>query len=228
MRHALFEADNFYALPGVVAEARDVAAILEVEPLLDEQVTEAVLRQYMPGHEVIHLATHGFLHRVPLLNGVVTYMPEAAASAGADRDLAMLPGGDEDLPRGTGTESAPAGFTGDDGFLTMSEVMGIPLDGCELVVLSCCHSAEGEVAPGEGVMGISQGFLYAGARAVLATLAKVDDQATQRLMVEFYRNWREEGMSKREALRAAKLTLTADPQFAAPRYWAPFVLYGAE
>jgi CHAT domain-containing protein len=52
--------------------------------------------------------------------------------------------------------------------------------------------------------------------------------STRRLMVEFYRNWREKGMSKREALRAAKQTLAADPQFAAPHYWAPFVLYGMD
>jgi CHAT domain-containing protein len=260
----------------VIDEATDVATILGVEPLLDAQVTEAVLRQYMPGHEVVHLATHGFLHSVPLLNGIVAYPPadntasedlgergielmptgddplerSQGASPAGDDEGSLLPGGDDPLSRGDETVQAreraaklmPAGddplsrgwdtltddMYFDDGFLTMSEVMGIPLDGCELVTLSCCHSAEGEIAPGEGVMGLSQGFIYAGARAVLASLTKVDDEATRRLMVEFYRNWCEEGLSKREALRRAKQALAADPQYAAPRFWAPFVLYGAE
>lgn len=234
----------------------------------------------MPGHEVIHLATHGFLHSIPLLNGIVAYRSACVTAEDPDRgeitgDVAhwlltqqaageelsedsaeveartqevqdsaedrfgheedeparergatLLPAGDDPLSRGWDTLTDDAYY--DDGFLTMSEVMGIPLAGCELVVLSCCHSAEGEIAPGEGVMGLSQGFIYAGARAVLASLTKVDDEATRRLMVEFYRNWREEGLSKREALRRAKQALAADPEFAAPRFWAPFVLYGAE
>jgi CHAT domain-containing protein len=143
------------------------------------------------------------------------------------REIVLHPEGDEVLPRGGVGSSLGAG-TVEDGFLTMAEVMGLDLAGCELVVLSCCHSAEGDVAPGAGVMGLAQGFTYAGARGVLASLAKVDDAAALKLMQQFYREWRNGGASKAEALRRAKLALLRSRRYRAPRAWAPFVLYGAE
>ncbi|MCH7472266.1 CHAT domain-containing protein [bacterium] len=89
------------------------------------------------------------------------------------------------------------------------------------------HSFEGDIAAGQGLMGISQGFIYAGAGAVIASQAQVRDDATCKLMVTFYRNWWNEGMSKAEALRAAKQVLARSEEHSNPRYWAPFVLYGA-
>jgi len=203
IRSGLFSRDSFFPLPGVPDEVRDVAGILGTAESLDAAVTEKFLVEEMPGHEVIHLATHGFLHSTPLLNGIV----------------AWLPGEPEDDPAATGN-------TGYDGFLTMSEIMGLKLNECRLVALSCCHSAEGEIAPGQGVMGLSQGFMYAGAQTVLASLDKVDDAATRELMAAFYLHWYEQGMSKQAALQAAKQQISADSDWQLPRYWAPFVLYG--
>lgn len=200
VRGGMLRHSDLPPLPGVRAEAREVAQLLGVTPLLDEAVTEGRLRRELPGNAIAHLATHGFLASSPLLNGI--------ALAAGDR-------------AGTGQSSA-------DGFLTMAEVMGLKLDACQLVALSCCHSAEGETSPGAGVMGVCQGFMYAGADSVLASLTAVDDEATRRLMVEFYRNWHILGMGKAAALRAAKLSLMAEPHFTAPRYWAPFVLYGLD
>jgi CHAT domain-containing protein len=159
---------------------------------------------------VVHVATHGYLSEIPLLNGIVTYLVE-----------------DGDTASDGAAEGGIDLNTEDDGFLTMAEVMGIPLDGCALVTLSACHGAEGGIAPGEGVMGLTQGFMYAGARSVLASLTKVDDEATRELMVQFYTNW-ESGLGKRAALQAAKQSLAASAEHALPRYWAPFVLYGVE
>jgi len=198
---------DFAPLAAVVPEARAVAALLGTALLLlESQATEMAVRENMPGKRVIHLATHSFLSEVPLLSGIVLYQEEEQDADAPDR---------------------AAGLSGSDGFLRMSEVMGIRLDGCELVVLSCSHSALGEIRPGAGTMGLTQGFLVAGARSVLASLRGVHDDETRALMERFYRNWRQEGMSKREALRQAKLWLLDEKGVGAAE-WAPFVLYGLE
>jgi len=198
LRGGLFRRDTLFPLPGVPDEVHDVAGILATDEALDGEVTEGWLAEAMPGREGVHLATHGFIHSTPLMNGIVTWLGDG------------------------GEPPADAG----DGFMTMGEIMGLPLAGCELVALSCCHSAEGEIAPGQGVMGLSQGFLYAGAQTVLASLDKVDDAATRELMTAFYRNWREAGLDKPAALRQAKQQVSANDEWQLPRYWAPFVLYG--
>jgi len=210
LRAGLYGHRDFGPLAAVLPEARNVAALLDAqELLLEDQATEPALRESMPGCRVIHLATHGFLSQVPLLNGVVLYQEEQEEE-------------EDDADPDWGRD-----ISGSDGFLRMSEVMGIPLDGCELVALSCCHTAEGEANPGAGVMGMTQGFLYAGARSVLASLRGVHDDETRALMEQFYRNWQQEGMSKREALRQAKLWLLDEKGVGAAK-WAPFVLYGLE
>ena len=241
MRGGMFGGAGFCALPGVVDETREVAQVLGTQPLLDEAATEAALREAMPGREVIHLATHGFLSEIPLLNGIALYAGAAPAEVMrtpsccrsgrlGDEKVEFQAGPSADQSAGGAPVEAidAAAASSDDGFLTMSEVMGIPLSGCELVTVSACHSAEGAGSPGEGVMGLTQGFLYAGTQAVLASLTKVNDEATQELMVEFYRNWREAGMSKAQSLRQAKHDLASAPATAAPCYWAPFVMYGVE
>ncbi len=111
---------------------------------------------------------------------------------------------------------------GEDGILELREIFQLKLS-AQLVVLSACRSALGEEVRGEGLVGLSRGFMYAGAPAVLASLWEVDDRQTADLMVELYRGLAG-GEPKAEALRRAKQSLAeAD---LAPRYWAPFVLLG--
>lgn len=231
VRGHMLRAGNLPPLPGAIAETRDVACILGVEPLLDEQATETLMREHMPGREVIHLATHGFLNPAPLLGGVALYLPpfgDEVAYVVSDgfHGPGLLPGGNGPLVRDVAVE--PSCPPAEDGFLTMSEVMGLRLSGCELVVLSCCHGFSGQEGEGQGLMGLTQGFMYAGVRAVIASQHKVDDAATQLLMSEFYCNWRECGMSKSQALRAAKQVLAKSEEHNSPRCWAPFVLYGVD
>lgn len=87
----------------------------------------------------------------------------------------------------------------------------LDLGGAELVVLSACDTARGEVAGGEGVYCLQRAFALAGARATVATHWRVDDAATAALMAEFYANlWRKK-LPKREALRQAQITLLRNP-----------------
>jgi len=84
----------------------------------------------------------------------------------------------------------------------------------------------GEDVNGEGLVGLNHSFLSAGSKSVIASLWKVDDQATAILMTEFYDAMFQKGMSPAAALRSAKLKMMRDPRWNAPYYWAGFVLQG--
>ncbi|MGB2868658.1 MAG: CHAT domain-containing tetratricopeptide repeat protein [Bacteroidota bacterium] len=112
----------------------------------------------------------------------------------------------------------------DDGVLYAGEVYNLKLN-ADLVVLSACESGLGKVAKGEGILGLTRGFLYAGAKNLLVSLWQVADKSTADLMVEFYRNVLK-GQSLPSALRNAKLTMIKEKKFAHPVEWSPFVLMG--
>lgn len=112
-----------------------------------------------------------------------------------------------------------------DGLLTAREVMSISLP-ADLVTLSACQTGLGKVA-GEGMIGLSRAFLVAGARAVLVSQWSVSDEATAALMSAFYRGYLELD-DKALALQRAMQELRSEPAYVHPRYWAPFVVVGAE
>ncbi|HSL52863.1 MAG TPA: CHAT domain-containing protein, partial [Pyrinomonadaceae bacterium] len=95
-----------------------------------------------------------------------------------------------------------------------------------LVVLSACQTALGENVRGEGVIGMTRGFMHAGASSVVASLWEVDDNATAELMKLFYSNMLKRGMKTGEALRAAQNTIRQRPEWRSPHYWAAFTLQG--
>ena len=107
--------------------------------------------------------------------------------------------------------------------LKMSDVQAVKLR-ARLVVLSCCHSGQGEVSS-EGVVGIARAFLFAGARSVVASLWAIDDEATMEFMKSFYQDLRG-GENTSTALQRAMKCLRDSDNFPAPKYWAPFVLIG--
>jgi CHAT domain-containing protein/Tfp pilus assembly protein PilF len=113
-----------------------------------------------------------------------------------------------------------------DGVLQVHEIFGMDLRNANLVVLSACDTARSKIQGGDDLVGLSRGFIYAGAPSILATLWEVDDNSTAILMKAFYENWRKKGVSKPEALRAAQMSLKAMPQYEHPFYWAPFIMIG--
>jgi CHAT domain-containing protein/Tfp pilus assembly protein PilF len=112
-----------------------------------------------------------------------------------------------------------------DGFLELNEIYNLNLP-ADLVVLSACQTALGKDVRGEGLVGLTRGFMYAGARRVVASLWKVDDSATAELMGEFYREMLGKGLRPAEALRAAQRHMWQQPRWRSPYFWAAFTLQG--
>lgn len=111
-----------------------------------------------------------------------------------------------------------------DGILFSGEIYNLALN-ADLLVLSACQTGAGQIIKGEGLMALTRGFFYSGARNIVASLWKVYDEHTSRLMVEFYRQIAA-GKSYSAALREAKLKMITNPETAAPQSWAGFVLIG--
>jgi CHAT domain-containing protein len=112
-----------------------------------------------------------------------------------------------------------------DGFLRLNEIYNLRLS-ADLVVLSACQTGLGKEVRGEGLIGLTRGFMYAGARSVAASLWKVDDVATRELMKRLYTGLFKSGLKPAAALRAAQLEMLKTTQWRAPYYWAAFVLQG--
>ena len=116
-------------------------------------------------------------------------------------------------------------YPDEDGYLRTSEIFGLKTN-ADLVVLSACETGMGRMIRGEGVIGLTRAFIYAGAPSVVVSLWSVSDVSTAELMQEFYRNMIIDGHPKSEALKKARIALISGEQFAHPFYWAPFILIG--
>jgi len=119
---------------------------------------------------------------------------------------------------------APSSDGKEDGRLLIKEIWGLPLNGYQLVTLSACETALGKEASGDVMVSLETAFLRAGTPTIVASLWKVDDQATGNLMKSFYYYLKTQG--KAEALRSAQTALMNDSRYIYPYYWAPFILVG--
>jgi CHAT domain-containing protein len=179
----------------VTAVARLYAAV----PLLDNRASEAEVRKRIGQADVIHLATHGYLH------------PYRPMSSGL---LLTLPG-----------QEPEAGETDNDGALQAWEIYSQIKLKADLVVLSACETGRGKHVQSEGIVGLTRALQAAGARSIVASQWKVADRSTSSLMVAFHRELRK-GRAKDEALREAMAVVRRNPRTAHPYYWGPFVLTG--
>jgi CHAT domain-containing protein len=113
----------------------------------------------------------------------------------------------------------------EDGFLRTHDIYNLNLP-AEVVVLSACQTGLGKDIKGEGLVGLTRGFMYAGARRVVVSLWNVNDKATADLMERFYKGMLQANLSPASALRKAQTELARQPQWRSPYYWAAFVLQG--
>jgi CHAT domain-containing protein/Tfp pilus assembly protein PilF len=111
------------------------------------------------------------------------------------------------------------------GFLRLYDLYNLKLS-AELVVLSACQTALGKEVSGEGLVGLTRGFMYAGAPRVIASLWQIDDRAAAEFMKRFYQGLLGEKLPAAAALRAAQVSMQNDKRWHAPQYWAAFTLQG--
>jgi CHAT domain-containing protein/uncharacterized protein HemY len=111
------------------------------------------------------------------------------------------------------------------GFLRLTDIFNLKL-AAELVVLSACQTGLGQNIQGEGMVGLTRGFMYAGAQRVVVSLWSVDDEGTATLMSSFYQGMLKKGLTPAAALRAAQLEMLQQEEWRSPYYWAAFTLQG--
>jgi CHAT domain-containing protein len=111
------------------------------------------------------------------------------------------------------------------GFLRLYDLYNLKLS-ADLVVLSACQTALGKQIRGEGLVGLTRGFMYAGAPRVVSSLWQIDDRATAEFMKRFYEGMLGQKLRPAAALRAAQVSMQKDPRWNEPHYWAAFTLQG--
>ncbi|MFM2139135.1 MAG: hypothetical protein RJA57_1442, partial [Bacteroidota bacterium] len=207
-------------LPGTKVEVAAINKLLRssgfsVSEWLQQDATETNLKR---SHQVaiLHIATHGyFLKDVERTNWPIGVAVDNARENVLLRSGLMLTGAAQAEKGAVSLDSS------NNGIMTSYEAMNLDLQGTGLVVLSACETGLGDIKAGEGVYGLQRAFLAAGAQAVVMSLWKVDDNATQQLMNLFYANW-VKGGNRQKAFRQAQQQLMT--QFPEPLYWGAFIL----
>ncbi|MBE9207994.1 CHAT domain-containing protein [Nostoc sp. LEGE 06077] len=194
---------TFEGLPSVKNEINTIQQEVPTRVLLDSQFTKIALEKAIKSFPapVVHLATHGQF-----------------ASNAEDTYILTWKNSDEKDPA---LSSDRVNVNELSSLLQSRETS--QKNAIELLVLSACQTASGDKRAGLGIAGFA---LRSGARSTLATLWSVDDQATAKIMGEFYKQFANTKESKAEALKRAQLLLLTDPEYKHPYYWAPYVLVG--
>ena len=232
---------RFSRLPGTREEVEALAGLLGADAprvFLESRADEASLAR-LESPRILHLATHGFFLGDQTLAALLG--PDAdrglpAASDGASAATLARKAFENPLlrsglalagaNRGLAAKTAEAGR----GIVTAEKILGLPLHGTELVVLSACETGLGQVKAGEGVFGLRRAFAQAGARSLVMSLWSVPDRETRELMIGFYRYARQPGLGKGQALRRAALDEMAVVRqrygWPNPFFWGAFVFLG--
>jgi CHAT domain-containing protein len=173
----------------------------------------------------LHLSTHGF------------YLPEIEHTLQSEEeyDANFLP---ISTPQVVQIENpllrsglALAGFNErksgeENGMLTALEVAGLDLWGTQLVVLSACETALGDIDNGEGVYGLRRSLTLAGSQSQVMSLWKVLDKSTQELIESYYEKLITDGLGRHEALQQAQLAMLKQEDYKHPHHWAAFIASG--
>ena len=193
-------------LPGTRVECQRIVKAFgadQVAWIEGPEATEANVRSQVRGRRIVHLAAHGLVDR------------EHENLFGA---IALAPAAEHASPE-------------DDGFLSLHEIHGLPLVGCELVVLSACETNVGPRRRLEAGSTLTQAFLAAGAKRVVSSLWRVNDAASAEMMGQFFSQVADATARGGQpdyaaALQTARRRVRSDPRWSAPYYWAAFVLIG--
>jgi CHAT domain-containing protein/Flp pilus assembly protein TadD len=220
-----FRALRFDPLPASIEELAEIRAVFEereaaagpaaagVVALTEGGASEEAFKSLAPGHRILHLATHGF------------FLNDRCASSQVTDGPLLLSG----LALAAANRRNEAGPGDEDGILTSEEIAALDLSGVEWVVLSSCESGLGRIQSGEGVLGLRRAFQVAGARTLISSLWKVEDEATREWMRHLYEG-RLRGLSTAQAVRQAGLAILdsrrAKGLSTEPFFWGAFTAAG--
>jgi CHAT domain-containing protein len=212
-------------LPGTEKEVKELDDLLKQKGWKTNEYTEALATEeqvkVLESPKIFHIATHGF------------YAPEVVATeeqALAENDAQLS----ENPLLKTGLLLKGAGdvlskttynYNMESGILTAYEAMNLNLDKTDLVVLSACETGLGDIQNGEGVYGLQRAFLVAGAKVLIMSMFKVDDEATQKLILNFYRKWLTTTNLRQSFVDAKKELRVEYPE---PIYWGSFMMIGLD
>lgn len=231
-------ASDLIELPGTKKEVEQIGMIMRstnldsliVDDYIGNKGTEISFKSLSgKKKKIIHIGTHGFYliddtnKSIENLSMATTTMEQNVNDVRSLEDKSLsrcglcFAGASNKLQG----KVLPEGL--DDGILTAQEISTLDLRGLDMVSLSACQTAQGDIMS-DGVFGLQRGFKKAGAKSILMSLWNVNDDATCLLMTEFYKNWIGKGKSKHQALELAKQEVRSRKGWEDPKYWAAFIL----
>ena len=185
-------------LPDAAQEVKSLSKLFQAKPLLGCDAEKQKVLELLDKASIIHISAHGEVN-----SGEIMLAPNRCE----DHSSSSLP-------------------TQESFLLTQKDIMNISVK-ARLVVLCCCHTAQGEVTS-EGVIGTTRAFLAAGARSVLATLWPIKETATKEFMEKFYEELFQETPVCEALRRAMNIFQNHETQYKSVRVWAPFTIYGED
>jgi CHAT domain-containing protein len=224
--YATASADQSIAsLPGTEKEVTQLQFMLKQKGWLTAEYVEKSASEEnvkdVNSPKIFHIATHGFYRPT----AQVTLEEELEGSEATLNQNPLMRTGL--LLRGAGDlmEKTDYNYNMENGILTAYEAMSLNLDKTDLVVLSACETGLGDLEAGEGVYGLQRAFLVAGAKVLIMSMFKVDDDATQKLMLKFYQKWLNSANLRQSFIDAKKELRTEYPE---PIYWGAFMMIGLD
>lgn len=214
---------NIPALPGTEKEVAQLQVLLnnqgwKTSEYIEGSATEEQVKE-VDSPKIFHIATHGFYTPDNTVDNSIAEN-EAEQTENPLLKTGLLLKGAGDL-----LDKTKYNYNIESGILTAYEAMNLNLDKTDLVVLSACETGLGEISNGEGVYGLQRAFLVAGAKTLIMSMFKVDDAATQKLILNFYRKWLSTGNLRQSFIEAKKELRTEYPE---PIYWGAFMMIGLD
>jgi CHAT domain-containing protein len=212
-------------LPGTEKEINQLQYLFKqkgwrTDGFLEDNASEDKVKN-VNNPKIFHIATHGFYRA----SDEIRLEDEMEGNEAELTKNPLLRNGL--LLRGAGDllNKTEYNFNIESGILTAYEAMNLNLDKTDLVVLSACETGLGELEAGEGVYGLQRAFLVAGAKVLIMSMFKVDDEATQKLMLKFYQKWLNTNNLRQSFTEAKKELRTEYPE---PIFWGAFMMIGLD
>ena len=212
-------------LPGTEKEVDELQKLLKqkgwvTDEYMENNASEEKVKA-LDNPRIFHIATHGFYTKAE----DATSQKELTENEAMMAENPLMKSGL--LLRGAGDVLAKTkyNYNMESGVLTAYEAMSLNLDKTDLVVLSACETGLGEISNGEGVYGLQRAFFVAGAKVLIMSMFKVDDDATQKLILNFYKKWLTSGNMRQSFVEAKKELRVEYPE---PIYWGAFMMIGLD